>query len=222
MEVTPIRSASEHVASCWEAVLGTMPEATLAVRREAFRQLLLGRAPTIDEVAKATGLSMDTAGRAIRLVVSVGMAETIDSAIVGMDGLTTRRTRHRLILADVEMWTWCAYDIVGIAAALGADAVGDTQCGMCERPAEVVIRGVSQRREEFPDRVATRRVLLECDGRVLSERVAVLLAGAPGRVESTRHHRFWDGTRRQRPRSTREEFLAPPRSLRSLTAECFA
>ena len=139
MEVTPIRNVSEHVARCWEDVLGTMPEATLAVRREAFRQLLLGRAPTIDEVAKATGLSLDTAGRAVRLVVSVGMAETIDSAIVGMDGLTTRRTPHRLILDGVEMWTWCAYDIVGIAAALGADAVGDTRCGMCERPAEVVI-----------------------------------------------------------------------------------
>jgi hypothetical protein len=48
MEVTPIRSASEHVASCWEDVLGTMPEATLAVRREAFRQPLWGREPTID------------------------------------------------------------------------------------------------------------------------------------------------------------------------------
>jgi alkylmercury lyase len=140
MEVTPIRSASEHVASCWEDVLGTMPEATLAVRREAFCQLLLGRAPMIDEVAKATGLSMDTARRAVKLVVSVGMAETIDSTIVGMDGLTTRRTRHRLTLDGVEMWTWCAYDIVGIAAALGADAVGEIQCGICERPADVVIK----------------------------------------------------------------------------------
>ena len=38
------------------------------------------------------------------------------------------------------MWTWCAYDIVGIAAALGAEAVGRTQCGACGRPIEVVIR----------------------------------------------------------------------------------
>jgi hypothetical protein len=45
-----------------------------------------------------------------------------------------------LILDGVELWTWCAYDIVGIAAALWAEAVGSTQCGACERPIEVVIR----------------------------------------------------------------------------------
>ena len=35
---------------------------------------------------------------------------------------------------------WCAYDIVGIAAALVADAVGSTQCGGCGRGIDVVIR----------------------------------------------------------------------------------
>jgi hypothetical protein len=38
------------------------------------------------------------------------------------------------------LWTWCAYDIVGIAAAVGAEAVGRTECGACGRPIEVLIR----------------------------------------------------------------------------------
>ena len=42
--------------SCWDEVLGTMPEATLAVRRAAFRQLLSGRAVAIEEVAADAGL----------------------------------------------------------------------------------------------------------------------------------------------------------------------
>jgi hypothetical protein len=60
--------------------------------------------------------------------------------IIGMDGLTKRRTRHGVIVAGVELWTWCAYDIVGIAAAIRADAIGSTQCGECGREIIVVIR----------------------------------------------------------------------------------
>jgi hypothetical protein len=117
--------------SCWDEVLGSMPEATLAVRRAAFRQLLSGGSALIETVADEAGLSTDAAREAVDLVVSVGMAEVDDGTIVGIDGLTTRRTRHGLILDGVEVWTWCAYDIVGIAAALGAEAVGKTECGAC-------------------------------------------------------------------------------------------
>jgi alkylmercury lyase len=126
--------------SCWDEVLGSMPEATLAVRRAAFRQLLSGGSALIETVADEAGLSTDAARDAVDLVVSVGMAEVDDGTIVGMDGLTTRRTRHGLVLDGVELWTWCAYDIVGIAAAVGAEAVGKTECGACGRPIEVVIR----------------------------------------------------------------------------------
>jgi len=48
--------------SCWDEVLGSMPEATLAVRRAAFRQLLSGRAAFIETVADEADLSTD-AGR---------------------------------------------------------------------------------------------------------------------------------------------------------------
>jgi hypothetical protein len=67
------------------------------------------------------------------------MAETDDGLIVGMDGLTTRPTPSALSRRRRTM------DLVrlrhrGIAAALGADAVGSTECGACGRPLEVVIR----------------------------------------------------------------------------------
>jgi hypothetical protein len=124
--------------SCWDDVLETMPEATPAVRRAAFCQLLSGRAPSIEEVAEEAGLAVHTAREAIDLVASVGMAEIDEGTIIGMDGLTTRRTRHQLVVGSVGLWTWCAYDIVGIAAALVADAVGSTQCGGCDRGIDVV------------------------------------------------------------------------------------
>ena len=68
------------------------------------------------------------------------MAEVDDGTIIGMDGLTTRPTRHGVVLRGVQLWTWCAYDIVGIAAALGVEAVGNTRCGACGQPINVVLR----------------------------------------------------------------------------------
>ena len=130
----------EERLSCWGDVLGTMPEATLAVRRAAFHQLLSGRAPSIEEVAAEARLAYETAYEAADLVASVGMAEIDEGTIIGMDGLTTRRTRHRLVVGGVGLWTWCAYDVVGIAAALVADAVGSTQCGGFGLGIKVVIR----------------------------------------------------------------------------------
>jgi hypothetical protein len=75
-----------------------MPEATLAVRRAAFRGLLNGQAVPVENVAIAVGLPVETVRTAVGLVVSVGVAQTDDGLIIGMDGLTTNRTQHRLIL----------------------------------------------------------------------------------------------------------------------------
>jgi hypothetical protein len=91
-------------------------------------------------VALIAGMSTAIAREAVHRVESVGMAELSGDLIVGIDGLSARETRHRIILNGVGLWTWCAYDIVGIAAALGADALGETLCGLCDRRIEVVVR----------------------------------------------------------------------------------
>jgi hypothetical protein len=199
--------------SCGDEVLGTMPQATLAVRRAAFRQLLSGRAVAIEEVAAEAGLAGETAREAADLVASVGLAEIDEGTIIGMDGLTTRRTRHRLAMDGVGLWTWCAYDIVGIAAALGADAVGSTQYSGCGRGIEVVIRDGPTRGRHRGGGVAARRVLLERDGRILPERPPVLLPVAPGPVEGAGEHRVGRGAGPRVPRGARLERLAPARSV---------
>jgi len=117
-----------------------MLRAALPVRRAAFRQLLSGRAVSIDDIAAAAGLAVESTRQAAHDVASVGMAELDDGTVVGMDGLTTRTSLHGITLAGVKLWTWCAYDIVGIAAALGTDAEGTTQCGACGRRLEVQVR----------------------------------------------------------------------------------
>lgn len=126
--------------NCWDEALEDMPEATLAIRKSAFRFLQRGRPVQIAEAAEAAGLTVDIARQAAELVASVGMAELDGPTIVGMDGLTTRQTQHQLKLNGVTLWTWCAYDIVGIAAALKANGNGKTRCGMCRQTIEVVVR----------------------------------------------------------------------------------
>ena len=85
-------------------------------------------------------MSLKSVRRSAQEVVSVGMAEMDETTIIGMDGLTTRPTGHTIVLGGVTLWTWCAYDIVGIAAALNTTAKGTTQCGECGRQIDVVIR----------------------------------------------------------------------------------
>lgn len=114
--------------------------AALPVRRAAFRQLLSGQAVSFDDIAAAAGLSPEATRQAAQEVATVGMAELDERAVVGMDGLTTRTTKHSINLDGVKLWTWCAYDIVGISAALGTDARGSTRCGSCGRRIEVVVR----------------------------------------------------------------------------------
>jgi alkylmercury lyase len=124
-----------------DKILMRLPGATLAIRRAAFRTLATsGRQVTIEEAAAIAGLDAETALEAAELIASVGMAEIDEGTIVGMDGLTTRPTKHRMLLDGVSIWTWCAYDIVGIAAALRADAVGETACGWCGKGIEIIVR----------------------------------------------------------------------------------
>jgi alkylmercury lyase len=117
-----------------------MLQAALPVRRAAFRLLLRGQPASIDDLAAVTGLSDPSLRLAVDDVASVGMAERMDDTVIGMDGLSTRPTRHSVTLDGVKLWTWCAYDIVGIAAALGIDAQGRTRCGHCDRSLEVEVR----------------------------------------------------------------------------------
>lgn len=177
---------------CWDEVLGQMPEATLSVRRAAFRRLQSGQAVTVEDIAAEVGLRASTAREAVELVVSVGMAETDDGVIVGMDGLTTRQTQHSLLLGTVPLWTWCAYDIVGIAAALQAEATGRTQCGSCGKGIEVLVQAGEPRRSSvvgwLPDESCTNvmkefcpMALLFCSTSHLNE---WRVQGQPGSGES--------------------------------------
>lgn len=72
------------------------------------------------------------AERVARDLATRGRAELdVHGQLVGIHGLTLRPTRHRLTVEGRDHHTWCAFDTIGIPAALRIDAVADTNCPAC-------------------------------------------------------------------------------------------
>src|SRR3954467_13704447 len=104
-----------------------------AVRQAGFAGLLRTGAPMLlPELAARTGLTTARIEASLRTLVGAGAA-TVDAgnALVAVGGLNLVRTQHRLILGRRGFFTWCAFDAIGIPAALGLDAVASTVCGQC-------------------------------------------------------------------------------------------
>ena len=93
------------------------------IRAAAFRLLLAHARPIApDELATAADSSTD---RVQALLAELDRAGRIrrDGAgrVVGAAGLSVIPDRHQIQLDGRRFWTWCAYDILGIFAALAAN-----------------------------------------------------------------------------------------------------
>jgi alkylmercury lyase len=64
-----------------------------------------------------------------------------DGRLVGIHGLTLRVTRHGFIHDGRNYHTWCAFDLIGIPAALRLDATAHTNCPSCGASLAVDIVG---------------------------------------------------------------------------------
>ena len=92
------------------------------VRGRAFRQLLAtGEPATGDDLAAAIGLSSDKVCRLLEELNTAGRIRRDETGrVVGSAGLSVVPDRHQIELEGRMLWTWCAYDILGIFGALGA------------------------------------------------------------------------------------------------------
>lgn len=75
-------------------------------------------------------------------LASQGRAEVDgDGRLTGIHGLTLRTTRHRFVHDRRTHRTWCAFDAVGIPAALSLDATAHTDCPTCRQTLIIEIVG---------------------------------------------------------------------------------
>jgi hypothetical protein len=127
-----------------------------AVTREAFQELLRGRATRVERLASTLDLPAPVVESAVARLVERGtMARHAESGdIVAARGLSLTETPHTLTLdGRRQIHAFCAVDAVGIPAALHLDARADSRCHLCgalltitftegvvtEAPASVVI-----------------------------------------------------------------------------------
>lgn len=113
--------------------------AELLVTR-AFTALWHGTAPTPGHIAG--DVDPAAASEVFRRLATVGRCELDrDGRIVGAHGITQNPTRHQIILVGGRHHTWCAFDAVGIPAALGIDATAATACPHCDTPISIRLVG---------------------------------------------------------------------------------
>lgn len=109
------------------------------VRELCFAMLLAERRPLDPaEIAAAMGRG-DVTAVLDRLAGAGWIDRDPEGRVTGSAGLSLTDGPHRLHLGTTTFRTWCAYDAIGIPAALGLDATVETTCGVCGQPIVVVL-----------------------------------------------------------------------------------
>ena len=125
------------------------------VRRTAFALLVRdGRPVSGERLAEAHPgeLPRPALDEAMDRLVANGYLDRDPSgAVVGAGGLTLGDAPHRLLLRGRDYRTWCAYDAIGIPAALGEEGAISTRCGVCGRA--IAIRVPIEADDQRPERL---------------------------------------------------------------------
>jgi len=115
-----------------------LSDRALEVATAGFTALWDGRAAHPEELLPGPPRK---ARRATAELVKRGRAEVDDQGrVVGVHGLTLRETRHSFVHAGRSHSTWCAFDSIGIPAALAIDAEARTTCPSCGQALHIPIR----------------------------------------------------------------------------------
>src|SRR2546422_3536774 len=103
------------------------------LRQVAFAMLLRERRPLdVEDLSDRTGLEPAAVRDVSTTLAAAGWLDIDDGGrVTGAAGLSLATGPHQLRLGDAQFRTWCAYDALGIAAALEADALVETACGRC-------------------------------------------------------------------------------------------
>ena len=103
------------------------------LREVAFGLLVRDRGPVeLADLAAATGMSLDATAGAVTSLAQGGWLNLDEAGrVTGSAGLSLATGPHALTLGGSAFRTWCAYDALGIAAALRAEARVETTCGRC-------------------------------------------------------------------------------------------
>jgi alkylmercury lyase len=109
------------------------------IRRAAFRRLLAkGRSASIQDLAADLRCSPEDLRAVVAELGAQGSLRVDrDGRVFGSGGLSVEPDRHRIEIGDRTLWTWCAYDAVGILGALEATGRALSRSPLTGAPIEV-------------------------------------------------------------------------------------
>ena len=116
-------------------------EASARLREFAFGALVANPEPVdVARLATLSGLDRSIVGAALLRLAAAGRIDRDDTGrVLGAAGLTIADAPHGLELGGHAYRTWCAFDAIGIPAALGADARIETTCPVCDRQISIAL-----------------------------------------------------------------------------------
>jgi alkylmercury lyase len=119
--------------------LGGGDDLTVRLRELAFGVLLTTREPVAPAtLARLAGADDGPVAEALDGLARAGRIDRdAQGLVLGAAGLTLGDGPHALAVDGHPFRTWCAFDALGIPAALGSDAHVQTACGVCGSPIEI-------------------------------------------------------------------------------------
>jgi hypothetical protein len=123
--------------------IGTMDTRALAVRNVTYRTFVkLGRAPAAQEVAQEVDLSVSAVESVCRELHSVHalVLNTAKTEIRMANPFSAVSTAYRVYAADRWWYGNCAWDALGICAALHTDGRIETSCPDCGEQIAIELR----------------------------------------------------------------------------------
>ena len=151
----PYLSSADSISAMSKPLLPAI-DAAGRLREAAFALLIRDRSPLgLDDLARVTGLESEAVGDATATLAGAGWLDVDEAGrITGAAGLSLATGPHGLTLGEAPFRTWCAYDALGIAAALEADALVENVCGQCGTPIRIEFHA------GVPDRAGPERLWL--------------------------------------------------------------
>lgn len=91
---------------------------TWDIRLAAWRLLSKGEPVTVKAIAQQAGRDLTEVQRCLH----GGSDVTVDGRVEAVMGLSLRPTQHRIMIEGVQLYTWCALDLLFIPPTLGVTA----------------------------------------------------------------------------------------------------
>jgi hypothetical protein len=103
------------------------------IREVAFALILIEQRPLApDEIGHLVGMTGSAISPFLDELQAIGWIDRDDAGrVTGSGGLSLSHGPHELRIGGATFHNWCAYDSLGIAAALATDATIRTACAVC-------------------------------------------------------------------------------------------